>query len=95
MAQGQSECCDGQLVSAHPAREGLEQPEREDTATGPLRAQPESSLAALPLPTSSFRHTFVGSGSPFPTRETKSKPQKKPMGKKLQVAQGMLQQGFK
>lgn len=53
MALGQNESSGGQLVSLHSAREGLEQQERQDTATAPLRAHPESSLAALSLPTSS------------------------------------------
>lgn len=66
------------------------------TATGPWRAQPESSLAALSLPTSSCSPTFVGSGSQLgpaslvPARGAKSKPQKKPTGKNLQVTQGRL-----
>lgn len=87
MAQGQNECSDGQLVSAQPAGEGLEQQERQDTATG-------SSLAVLSLPTSSFRPTFVGTGSqvatasPIPARGAKSQTQKKPTGKNLQVTQG-------
>lgn len=102
MAQGQNECCDGQLVSVHPAREAVEQQGRQDTATGPLRAQPGSSLAALSLPTSSFRPRSVGSGSqgptasPVPARGAKSKTQKKPMGEKnLQVTRGTLLHGFK
>lgn len=82
---------DGQLVSVLPAREGLEQQERQDTGTGPWRAQPESSLAALSLPTSSFRPTSVGSGSqvvtasPVPARRANSKTQKSPTGENLQV----------
>lgn len=96
MAQGQNESSAGQLVSVHPAREGLKHQERQDTATGPSRAQPESSLVALSLPTSSFRPGFVGSGSqvatasPVPARGEKSKSQRNPRGKNLQVNKDVL-----